>query len=94
MTAVNYPIAVANLNITEDHPLWRTHALQRSVVFNVKGFKIGVIGYILPETKNKTRVDDVEFSPEIEAIKFVYLHVLFQLKFELSNYFVFYKFNS
>lgn len=69
LNAINYPIAVSNLNISEDHPLWRTNALQRSVVFNLNGFKIGVIGYVLPETKSKSKVDNVEFLPEIESIK-------------------------
>lgn len=76
MKNISFPIAVANLNISTDHPLWQTQALERSVVFNVKGFKVGVIGYILPEAKTMSKTEDVEFLPEIGAIKYV-LYELF-----------------
>lgn len=68
---INYPIAVANLNISTEHRLWRTNALHRSVVLHVKGFDIGVIGYVLPQTVNKSKTEDVGFFPEIDAIKYV-----------------------
>lgn len=73
---INFPIAVANLNISTDHPLWQTHALEKSVVFNIKGTKVGVIGYILPEVITMSKTEDVEVSPEIGAIKYV-LYILF-----------------
>lgn len=40
-----------------------------SAVFRVKGHKIGIIGYLTPETKEKAPECDVEFSLEILAIK-------------------------
>lgn len=68
---INYPIAVANLNISTEHRLWQTNALHRSVVLNVKGFEIGVIGYVLPATVNKSKTEDVGIFSEIDAIKYV-----------------------
>lgn len=68
---INYPIAVANLNITSEHRLWQTNALHRSVVLNVKGFQIAIIGYLLPQTVNKSNTEDVGMFSEIVAIKYV-----------------------
>ncbi|XP_055307286.1 protein 5NUC-like, partial [Sitodiplosis mosellana] len=65
---INFPIAVANLNISTNHPLWQTHALERSVVFNIKGFKVGVIGYITDDLHTLSTPEDVGVLPEIGAI--------------------------
>lgn len=73
LNAINFPIVAANLNISASHPLQETHALGRSVVFNVKNFKVGVIGYLLPETQTLSKTDDVGFISEIDAIKYVTL---------------------
>lgn len=62
---------MANLNISTEHRLWQTNALHRSVVLNVKGFEIGVIGYVLPATVNKSKTEDVGIFSEIDAIKYV-----------------------
>lgn len=66
---VNFPVLVANINNTMDHPLWQTRALKKSVVFDIKGFKVGVIGYLTPETKFVATPNDLEFVPEVAAIK-------------------------
>jgi 2',3'-cyclic-nucleotide 2'-phosphodiesterase (5'-nucleotidase family) len=39
------------------------------VVFEKNGVKIGVIGYLTPETKILNRPNEVEYIDEIEAIK-------------------------
>ncbi|XP_031632009.1 protein 5NUC-like [Contarinia nasturtii] len=65
---VSFPIAVANLDIPDDHPLMQTHSVRPSVVFDVNDTKVGVIGYIAPETKNISKSEDVIFSNEIAAI--------------------------
>lgn len=64
-----FPVLVANLNISMEHPLWRTRALKRSAVFNAKGFKVGVIGYLLTDTKRISKAGNIDFQPEISAIK-------------------------
>lgn len=66
---VNFPVLVANINNTAEHVLWKTRALKKSVVFDVKGYKVGVVGYLTPETKTVAVPNDLEFIPEIVGIK-------------------------
>ncbi len=66
---VKFPVLAANINTTEDHILWKTRSLKKSVVFEVNGVKVGVIGYITPETKYVTVECDVNFSTERSSIK-------------------------
>lgn len=69
LNEVTFPVLVANINNSMDHVLWQTAALKKSVVFDIKGFKVGVIGYLTPETKLVATPNDLEFIPEIVAIK-------------------------
>lgn len=69
LNEVDFPVLVANLNISTSHPLWKTKSLKKSVVFDIKGQKVGVIGYLTPETKDVTVTNDLEFLPEVVAIK-------------------------
>lgn len=64
-----FPVLVANLNNSRDHPLFKTRALKESVVFDVRGYKVGVIGYLTPETKQVAVPNDLEFIPEVDGIK-------------------------
>lgn len=66
---VKFPVVISNLNNAADHPLWKTSSLKKSLVFDVKGFKIGIIGYLTPETKDLVAKSDVEFLDEIESVK-------------------------
>ncbi|XP_055295862.1 protein 5NUC-like [Sitodiplosis mosellana] len=68
LKAVQFPVLTANIDNAPNHPLWQTGSLKKSIVLDVKGFKIGVIGYLTPETKELTMKSDVEFVPEITAI--------------------------
>lgn len=68
LNEVKFPVVTANIDNPPEHPLWQT-GLKKSIVFDVKGFKIGVIGYLTPETKALTMKSDVEFIAEITAIK-------------------------
>lgn len=45
---INFPMVVANLNISDSHPLMQTHSIKHSVTFHFNGTQIGVIGYLLP----------------------------------------------
>lgn len=65
----NFPVLVANLNISDNHALWQTRALKKSVVFDIKGTKVGVVGYLTPETKLIGAASDLEFIPEVIGIK-------------------------
>lgn len=66
---VKFPVLAANINNSADHPIWKTRALKKSIVLEVRGVSIGIIGYVTPETANTTTNHDIEFSPEIETIK-------------------------
>lgn len=66
---VKFPVVISNLNNAADYPLWKTKSLTKSLILDVKGFKIGVIGYLTPETKDLIIGSDIEFSDEIESVK-------------------------
>lgn len=69
LNAVNFPVLIANLKVPANHSLMQTKSLKKSVVFDVKGTKVGIIGYLTPETKFLTPPSDVEYISEIDAIK-------------------------
>lgn len=69
LNEVNFPVLCSNLNITREHPLWHTRAFKKSVVLNIKGYKVGIIGYLTPETIAVTHSTKVQFIPEIDGIK-------------------------
>jgi 5'-nucleotidase len=45
-----FPILASNLNLSSEPDLNRTK-LKKSVVFNLGGMKVAVIGYVTPDTK-------------------------------------------
>lgn len=69
----NFPILAANIlnngNNSMDHPIWQTRSLKKSLVLNVRGVSVGIIGYLTPETGNMTSHSGVQFGNEIETIK-------------------------
>lgn len=69
LNEVNFPILCANLNISREHPLYRTRALKKSVVLNINEFKVGIIGYLTPETVAVTHSINVQFISEVDGIK-------------------------
>lgn len=71
LNEVDFPVLVANLDLSKTPEMQTTKSLNHSVVFTKAGVRIGVIGYLTPETKQLTPVNTVEFLDEIEAIKLV-----------------------
>lgn len=69
LNEVNFPVLVANLNNTPTHPLFETRAIKKSAVFDINGYKVGVIGYLTPETKLVAQPNDLEFKDEVTGIK-------------------------
>lgn len=69
LNAAKFPVLTANINSTADNPIWHTRSFKKSIVLKVKGFLVGIIGYLTPETENTTTSTGVDFSPEIESIK-------------------------
>ncbi|XP_035772784.1 protein 5NUC-like [Anopheles albimanus] len=68
LNEVDFPVLVANLDLSKTPEMQTTKSLNHSVVFTKAGVRIGVIGYLTPETKQLTPVNTVEFLDEIEAI--------------------------
>ncbi|XP_020284109.1 protein 5NUC-like [Pseudomyrmex gracilis] len=63
-----FPIVTANLDLSEQPDLAATN-LKNSTVLEVNGRKIGVIGYLTPETKILSTTEKVIFKDEVEAIR-------------------------
>lgn len=57
------------MNFT-DEPLLAATAIHRSFIFNIFGTKVGVIGYLTPETKIGAKQNNVEYTDEVKAIKY------------------------
>ncbi|CAH0694532.1 unnamed protein product [Spodoptera exigua] len=62
------PVLCANLVLNKVPELAREANLKKSIVLDVAGHKIGIVGYLTPETKVLAVPNDVEYSDEIEAL--------------------------
>ncbi|CAG5033242.1 unnamed protein product [Parnassius apollo] len=63
------PVLAANLILTKVPELATETNLRKSVVFNVSGVAVGVVGYLTPETKMIAVQNNVEYVDEIVALK-------------------------
>ncbi|XP_064542656.1 protein 5NUC-like [Drosophila montana] len=68
LNAVEFPVLVCNLDLTNEPELAATKKLANSTVLETNGVKIGVIGYLTPDTKNLSFQNNVEFAEEIVSI--------------------------
>lgn len=64
----SYPILTTNLDLSEQPNLAATN-LKNSTILEVSGKKIGVIGYLTPETKILSTTEKVIFKDEVESIR-------------------------
>ncbi|XP_071638168.1 protein 5NUC [Temnothorax longispinosus] len=64
----SYPILTTNLDLSEQPDLAATN-LKNSTILEVSGKKIGVIGYLTPETKILSTTEKVIFKDEVESIR-------------------------
>lgn len=69
LKAVEFPVVITNLNISSDHELIKTNSVKRSTVFNYNEHKVGVIGYLTPDSVNMANTGDIVFLPEVPSIK-------------------------
>lgn len=69
LNEVDFPVLAANLDLSKTPSMQSTKSLRHSTVFTKGGVKIGIVGYLTPETKQLTQVNTVEYLDEIEAIK-------------------------
>ncbi|XP_001600210.1 protein 5NUC [Nasonia vitripennis] len=65
----SFPIVAANLDFSELPILQKTRQLKKSVILEASGRKIGVVGYLTPETKVLSKARNVIFSEEVPAIR-------------------------
>ncbi|XP_052899613.1 protein 5NUC-like [Anopheles moucheti] len=68
LNEVDFPVLVTNLDLSKTPAMQSTRSLQRSAIFTKAGIRIGVIGYLTPETKQLSPINTVEFLDEIESI--------------------------
>lgn len=68
LKAINFPVVAANLN-TSKAPDMDVDSLKPSIVLQVDGQKIGIVGYVTRLTKITTPENNVEFTDEVEAVK-------------------------
>ncbi|CAH0563373.1 unnamed protein product [Brassicogethes aeneus] len=61
-----FPVLAANLNFTNEPSL--VNLVKKSVVLEVKGTKVGVIGFLTPETIQISQTRAVIFSSEINSL--------------------------
>ncbi|XP_047032316.1 protein 5NUC-like isoform X2 [Helicoverpa zea] len=62
------PVLCANLNLKKVPDLAREPNLKKSIILDVAGHKVGVVGYLTPDTKVLAKPNDVEYFEEIEAL--------------------------
>ncbi|XP_027848967.2 protein 5NUC-like [Aphis gossypii] len=65
---ITIPVVASNVDLTDEPSLASQPNLMKSKVLTVNGRKIGVIGYLTPETSVITRVGNVKILPEIPSI--------------------------
>jgi len=68
LNEVDFPVVTSNLDFTNTPELATTKSLKNSTVLEVNGVKIGVIGYLTPDTAFLVSPNSVQFKPEIECI--------------------------
>ncbi|XP_037874333.1 ecto-nucleotidase isoform X2 [Bombyx mori] len=62
------PVLAANLILNKVPELEREENLKKTIVLDVNGNKIGIVGYLTPTTKFEAKPNDVEYIDEIEAL--------------------------
>ncbi|XP_055546948.1 protein 5NUC-like [Wyeomyia smithii] len=68
LNEVDFPVLATNLDLSETPSMQNTKSLANSIVFVKERVKIGVIGYLTPETKQLAPTNTVLYTDEIEAI--------------------------
>lgn len=66
LTNLKVPLVAANMDFSKDSQF--TASIPKSHVLTVRGVRIGVIGYLLPDTKILSSTGNVTFFDEVESI--------------------------
>lgn len=62
------PVLAANLILDKEPNLLNERNLMKSTIFDINGIRIGVIGYLTPDTKVLAIKNNVEYIDEVVAI--------------------------
>lgn len=65
---ITIPVVASNLDLTDEPLLDSASNLMKSKVLTVNGRKIGIIGYLTPETALIAKVGNVKILPEIPSV--------------------------
>ncbi|EDW01381.1 protein 5NUC [Drosophila grimshawi] len=68
LNAVDFPVLACNLDLSDEPDLANTKKLANSAILETNGVKIGVIGYLTPDTKNLSFQNNVKYTEEIVSI--------------------------
>ncbi|XP_037716893.1 protein 5NUC-like isoform X1 [Drosophila subpulchrella] len=68
LNAVDFPVLACNLNLTDVPEMAAAKQLANSTILETNGVKIGVIGYLTPDTKVLAFRNKVEYEEEIVSI--------------------------
>ncbi|XP_022226974.1 protein 5NUC isoform X2 [Drosophila obscura] len=68
LNEVNFPVVTCNLDMRNVPELAATKHLVPSTILETQGARIGVIGYLTPDTKKLTLQSEVEFYEEVVSI--------------------------
>lgn len=68
ISGVKFPVVAANLDFSQQD-IFNGTTVPKSVVLEVAGRKIGIIGYLTPTTKEISLTQEVDLNDEIEAVK-------------------------
>ena len=69
LNEVSFPVVTANLDLSLEPTLRATKRLTNSTVLLVNGHKIGVAGYLTPDTKSLSNTGQVGFVDEVLALR-------------------------
>ncbi|XP_008555623.2 protein 5NUC [Microplitis demolitor] len=69
INAAEFPIVTSNLDLTGEPELAAATKLSNSTVITVDGRKVGIIGYLTPETKVISSPGKVVFLDEVESVR-------------------------
>ncbi|XP_008185372.1 protein 5NUC [Acyrthosiphon pisum] len=65
---ITIPVVASNLDLTDEPVLANEPNLMKSKVLTVNGRRIGIIGYLTPDTERIARTGNVKILPEIPSV--------------------------
>ena len=71
LNEAHFPVLIANMDAAKEPELANAKALKKSVIFQLKGVNVGVIGYLTPDTKFLSPANNLVLLDEVESIKYV-----------------------